>query len=407
MIVFLTSHPIQYQVPLWQALARSGRVPFEVWFLTDHGVKATHDPGFGRAFGWDLDMLEGYPHRFLDVRKPWDLRRFDGVKLAKALGPQLRGVGARVLWVEGWRHHAAWQAVGEAKKAGLKVWMRGESNDLAPRPLPKWWLKRLILGRHLSKVDRFFCIGSANARLYRLLGVPSERLDRAPYCVDNARFAAQADELRPQRADLRRQWGIPEEALCVLFCGKFVTKKHPLDLAEAGRLYEEERRRHNDRPPLHLLLAGSGELRDELRARCKVLFDAEGGLREGPTGAPMASFAGFLNQRELPRAYVAADGLALPSDTGETWGLVVNEAMASGLPCVASTSCGSCEDLVATLDPQLAFPCGDVHALTRALHRLATQAPAPQRVAEAVARHDLHVTRESIERAWQEEEGHP
>ena len=63
MLVVLTTHPIQYQVPLWQALAKDGRVPFEVWYLTHHAVQTSHDAEFGQAFAWDLDMLGGYPNR--------------------------------------------------------------------------------------------------------------------------------------------------------------------------------------------------------------------------------------------------------------------------------------------------------------------------------------------------------
>src|ERR1700675_1846715 len=65
MLAILTTHPIQYQVPLWQALARDGRVPFEVWYLTDHGTRPSRDREFGQTFAWDIDTLAGYPHRFL------------------------------------------------------------------------------------------------------------------------------------------------------------------------------------------------------------------------------------------------------------------------------------------------------------------------------------------------------
>src|SRR5205823_8781762 len=98
----------------------------------------------------------------------------------------------------------------------------------------------------------------------------------------------------------------------------------------------------------HLLFAGSGELGADLRAKCSVVFDAEGANSSQVTGhssLPVASFAGFLNQTEVSRAYVAADVLVLPSDYNETWGLVVNEAMASGLPCIISDRCGCAPDL--------------------------------------------------------------
>ena len=64
-LAMLTTHSIQYQVSLWQALALDGRVPFEVWYLTSHGVRPSTDREFGQTLSWDIDTLSGYPHRFL------------------------------------------------------------------------------------------------------------------------------------------------------------------------------------------------------------------------------------------------------------------------------------------------------------------------------------------------------
>ena len=132
--------------------------------------------------------------------------------------------------------------------------------------------------------------------------------------------------------------------------------------------------------PLHLLFVGDGELGGELRRKCHVIFDqSDPGLTGGQIDGPKASFAGFLNQSEIVQAYVAADLLVLPSDSGETWGLVTNEAMACGTPAVVSEQCGSAEDLVAPLDRRLVFRCGDVSDLAAAIgHAMA--AP-PQREA--------------------------
>jgi glycosyltransferase involved in cell wall biosynthesis len=91
-----------------------------------------------------------------------------------------------------------------------------------------------------------------------------------------------------------------------------------------------------------------------------------------PSELPPASFTGFLNQTEISRAYVAADCLVLPSDHGETWGLVVNEALASGLPCLVSDACGCAEDLVGQ---QFSFPMGDVGVLATKLERLHSNMP--------------------------------
>ena len=58
MLAILATHPIQYRAPVWKLLASRGRVPFEVLYLSAHGVEPTLDPGFGEVFRWDLDLLE-------------------------------------------------------------------------------------------------------------------------------------------------------------------------------------------------------------------------------------------------------------------------------------------------------------------------------------------------------------
>ena len=434
MLIILTTHPIQYQVPLWQALADDGRVPFEVWYLTDHAVKPTLDREFGKAFAWDLGRgtLEGYSHRFLKVNKDWTLHPtvFRGVLLEEDLRPLFEKAGATVLWVQGWQKLAYWQAVSQAKQVGMQVWLRGESNDLAPTPWWKWQVKRVWLGLLFRKVDRFLCIGSANRRLYRKLGVPEAKLGSAPYFVDNERFARQAEALRPMRQAIRAEWGIPENAFCVLFCGKFIPKKRPMDLVKAVNQLNQAGGLKGDRP-IHILFVGSGELGPDLRKSVHVVYDADaasaiplvpslaqgapgsvtpsqslrgGSLPDAPSlrcrassdtpssGIPpsSASFAGFLNQTEISRAYVAADCLVLPSDHGETWGLVVNEAMASGLPCVASDACGSAEDLVSAVDTKLVYSLGGINSMAAAIHHLIDKKIDPEVINKTIAGYNFN-----------------
>jgi glycosyltransferase involved in cell wall biosynthesis len=101
---------------------------------------------------------------------------------------------------------------------------------------------------------------------------------------------------------------------------------------------------------------------------------------------------GFLNQLEISRAYVAADCLVLPSDAGETWGLVVNEALASGLPCVASDACGCAEDLVAVLGEHHCFRCGDVDGLASAINATLEQPPGSSARGELLERYSFGTT---------------
>jgi len=343
-LLILTSHPIQYQVPLWRKMAKVG-IPLEVLFLCPHGLSETRDPEFNRSFAWDLPMLEGYRSRFLSIPE-WDLKRpiRMRMRIRNGLSPIFKESKATHLWVEGWRFPAFWQAVGQAKKAGLQVWCRGESNDLAPEPrFPKNLIKKALMGWFFSKVDAFLCIGQANRRLYRKAGVPEEKLHSAPYFVDNERFSKEAERLWPEREKIRAGWGIRPDATVVLYSGKFIPKKRVMDLAKAFRLA-------SDKQPgkFHLLLAGDGPQRVQLEREL--------------AGLPV-TFAGFLNQTEIPRAYAVADVMVMASDWGETWGLSANEALASGVPVILSDQCGCAEDISSATDHAKVFPMGDVERL--------------------------------------------
>ena len=181
-----------------------------------------------------------------------------------------------------------------------------------------------------------------------MAGVPEARIHDCPYFIDNQRFAAAAVQFSQQRNALRQAWGIPADVPCFLFSGKLIPKKHPLDLLRALSLAIQQGAK------AHVLVAGSGELMDQARA----LVERQ--------RLPV-TFAGFLNQSELVRAYIAADCLVLPSDYGETWGLVVNEAMACGLPAIVSDQVGCGPDLVRTGETGAVFPMGDITALAALL----------------------------------------
>lgn len=380
MLAIVTSHPIQYQAPLWRALARDGRVPFEVWFLTPHALKPALDPEFGRTFSWDLDLLEGYPHRFLEIESGWSLDRFDGIRLKNPWGHELRARGASALWIEGWRFRTLWHAAFAAHRAGIPVWLRGESHSLGPRRTgPRAWAKTLLLRQLFRRIDRFLCIGSANRRFYLDHGVAEHRLAPAPYCVDNLRFAGASVELRLRRNEFRRRWNLDEHAWTVLFCGKLIPKKRPLDLLDAIH-----RAAGNAGRKWQVLFAGDGELAGTIRTALAA------------TGGPRGAVTGFLNQTEIPEAFAAADCLVLPSDHRETWGLVVNEALASGVPPIVSDQCGCAADLALPLGSAHVFPCGDASALTRCLAAVEASPPPPDALARLAAAHAPERTVETV-----------
>jgi glycosyltransferase involved in cell wall biosynthesis len=342
-VALFATHPVQYHIPWFQQLAAAPELDLKVFFglLPD---AAQQGVGFGVGFQWDIPLLEGYRWELLRnvARKP-SLGAFGGCDTPE-VGRVLREWQPEAAIVTGWQSRMLVQGWWACIRLGIPRIIRGESNHLAPRPA---W-KRLGHRLWLRGFDRFLAIGQSNRAFYREAGVPAGRIHDCPYFIDNHRFATAAAELRPQRENLRRDWGVPDDATCFLFAGKLIPKKHPLDLLHAlGRAERGGAR-------AHALVVGTGEL----LAPARELAERE--------QLPV-TFAGFLNQTEIVKAYVAADCLVLPSDHGETWGLVVNEAMACGLPAIVSDRVGCGPDLIIAGETGAVFPMGDVAALANRL----------------------------------------
>jgi glycosyltransferase involved in cell wall biosynthesis len=400
-LAILTTHPIQYQVPVWKALAARGNVPFKVLYMSDQGLQARFDAGFGKSISWDIELLEDYQCEFLNTHSGARLDSFWRLRLKRGFGRVLHQMGATVLWIQGWQVAAYWQAVLEARKAGTAIWLRAETNSCSNAHRIGRQFRRQLLRQLLRRVDRFLYIGEANRRFYLEQGVSGEQLAPAPYCVDNDRFAAAARATRTEREWIREKWGIPAKAFCFLFAGKFLGSKRPFDLIEAARRLQQANREKR----IHLLWVGTGELASKLRQACDVRFDGEakGQVNPRSRSEPTASFVGFLNQSEISRAYVAADCLVLPSDTRETWGLVVNEAMASDLPCVVSNGCGCVEDLITPIRPDLCYPLGDITALENSMAAAMFNTPPPQLLRAHISKYNVIKTLETVERLYLEQ----
>jgi glycosyltransferase involved in cell wall biosynthesis len=356
----VATHPIQYHAPLFRALAENAELDFEVAFLEILDAER-QGRGFGVPFQWDIPVLDGYRWRVLRTTRyaggPWGRALANAPSCVERLGPD-------VLLLTGWQTLPLIQLLSAARRMGVATLMRGESNALRPRNplvhrLHRWMFER---------VDGFLVIGRANRALYEGHGIAAERLFDAPYFVDNDRFAGEAFRWRESRDELRATLGIPPGAACFLFVGKFERKKHPEHVVAAlGAL----RRRRPDLKA-HALFVGAGALAAEVRALAS---------REGIS----ATFAGFMNQTEMPKAYVAADALVLASDYGETWGLVVNEAMACGLPAVVSDRVGCGPDLIEAGVTGSSYPFGNVDAMVEVLQQWVDKPDQTRRMGRAAA----------------------
>jgi glycosyltransferase involved in cell wall biosynthesis len=338
-VLAVASHPIQYHAPWFRGLAAAPEIDFSVLFVQVPDAKEQGE-GFGIEFKWDIPVLEGYRwQRVVKLRGRGGLRGYFAARIARPAA-LLREQAPDILLVTGWHTWALVQLVAAAARLRIPVVMRGEANLMRPRP----WYTRLLHRWLLSRCAACLPIGQANRLFYRSYGVSDTRLFDAPYFVDNVRFAESARRFSADRPGLRVRWGIPADAVCYVYVGKLEPKKRILDLLDAVEIASRGGAR------LHLLVVGTGELEYEARnlARQKDL--------------PVV-FAGFMNQSEVAAAYVAADALVLASDSGETWGLVVNEAMACGRPAFVSDCVGCGPDLVVPGVTGQKFRCGDTEGL--------------------------------------------
>jgi len=228
------------------------------------------------------------------------------------------------------------------------VLSRGDSNLVAApgalRYLP--WTLRTRLA--LKMFDGYLSVGTPSREYLQQFGVPEPLIFDSPHCVDNAWFASAADAVRQHGRDAaRREMGAAPDDFVVLFAAKFTSVKRPQDLIEAAAHLG---------PNVVVAMAGNGPLLERTREAAKRL-----NVR--------VTTQGFVNQTAMPRLLAAADCVAIPSRS-ETWGLLANEALASGTPCVVSTGVGAGRDLIHEQSSGAVHQSGDVEGLAAALTRV-------------------------------------
>jgi len=321
-LAFLTTHPIQYQVPVFRHLAKERGVEFQTLYCA---LPTPEQQGaeFGVRFEWDIPLLDGYDYHVLDnVAKVPGLMHFGGCDTPE-IGQYLRDQQFDAVAINGWVVKSCLQTARACRRLEIPCLVRGEANNLRPRA---WW-KRVVHRRLMRFYDAFCPIGKASAAFYHELGIDQRYLFPSPYCIENDRIAANSPRDREAVLNARKRFGLSPDKCVLLFCGKLIAKKQPLGLLQAVRAAVQAG------ADLELLVIGDGGM----RAECESF--ARG--HQLPV-----HFAGFLNQSVIGQAYSASDALVLPSDHGETWGLVVNEAFAAGIPALVSNQVGCHPDLI-------------------------------------------------------------
>lgn len=372
-LAVVASHPVQYYAPLFRTLA--AKIDLKVFYGHKASGADQSRAGFGVGFDWDIDLLSGYDHEFLrNLSRNPRLDRFFGVD-SPDIGEKLRAGRFDAVLILGWSFKYFIQALLAAKRMGLPVMVRGDSQLGTPRSRIKTMAKAVLYPPFLRLFDAALYVGVRNREYWQHYGYPADRMFSSPHCVDTEWFAQRATE--KARRELRQRLGIAPDAPVVLFAGKLVDFKRPCDVVRAAA---ETRKRGM---PVEILIAGSGPLEEPI---CRLAEHLEVPLH----------MLGFCNQSEMPAVYAAMDVLVLPSTGRETWGLVANEALACGRPVALADTVGCALDLAADSKIGRTFQLGNITACDQAIHALLAMKPADSAIRHLSDQYSLEAASNGI-----------
>jgi glycosyltransferase involved in cell wall biosynthesis len=343
-LAVVTTHPIQYHAAWFRSMARCADIDLEVFYCHRATPSEQAAAGFGVEFDWDVSLTEGYLHRFLkNVAERPSVGLFRGLDT-----PEINEILATedfdAVMINGWHYKSAWQTMRACWKSNTPVMVRSDSQLQTERsglrkaakwPFYRWFIPRL---------DACLAVGQRSTDYFRHYGADVAKILLVPHVIDVDFFRSESEKAKPLRTALLGNWGIAPNSRVFLFAGKFIPKKRPMDFVLALKAAVESG------AEVAGLMVGDGPL----RAACEEFVT---------TNNLPIRFTGFLNQSEISAAYAAGDFLILPSDGGETWGLVVNEAMACGCPCLVSESVGSAPDMIIEGETGYTFPQGEIRKL--------------------------------------------
>lgn len=253
----------------------------------------------------------------------------------------------RAVILNGYYYVSYARIISHCHRAGLPLFVRNDSNIQCERAMPAWkqWLKRRVYGLWIPRTAGIMSMGGGGDQFFLKYGADAARLYRVPYLPDLDLFARGLPAVRDRFC---QQYRLSSERRYLLYSGRLIPKKRVDLLIDAFVAVADAR------PAWDLLVVGDGVSGDELRRRVPEQLQ----LR--------VIWTGFQQLEGCVAAYHAADVLVLPSDR-EPWAVVVQEAMAAGLPVIASDAVGAAHELVESGVSGRLFPIGDLAALKQAI----------------------------------------
>lgn len=352
-IIFVNSHPIQYFAPLYKYLNDKG-LKTKAWYCSDYSIKGGYDKEFGINVKWDIPLLNGYEYVFFknSSRNKELYTGFFGL-INLGMIKQLFKEQKSVIVVHGWNYFSHFFVLILGKLAGHTICLRSETPLIHENHKSGWKQKIKNIGlRYIlfPRINYFLYIGNQNKLFFKSLGVKEDTLLFCPYSIDNKRFGESYEESLPLRFKLKQKNGIPNNDKVVLYSGKYIDKKKPLDLLLAFKELNKK--------DCWLVMVGEGELRKPMELLIK-----EHKINN-------VILTGFVNQSQITEYYAISDVFVMCSTLGETWGLSVNEAMNFNLPVIISDLTGSSYDLVEEGINGYVFETGNINQLSKQLKML-------------------------------------
>src|SRR5437870_1735917 len=249
-------------------------------------------------------------------------------QLRRAFWSALEQANPDVVAVNGWNDFGSLVAADCCVRRGIPMVVMSES---ARQDEPRTWWKEMIKRRVVGVYSAALVGGQRHVEYLVELGMPRDSIFTGYDVVDNAYFRRRAEEVRSQKSDVRKQYGLSENYF--LASARFIEKKNLPTLIRAYAAYRQKSEASGN-PPWDVVLLGDGPLREALNSQLSTLnLHAH------------VHLPGFKQYDELPVYYALANAFVHASTT-EQWGLVVNEAIASGLPVIVSDRCGCVPELV-------------------------------------------------------------
>jgi glycosyltransferase involved in cell wall biosynthesis len=326
-------------------------VKTKAWYCSDESIRGGLDKQFGVDVKWDIPLLEGYESVFFKNYswKPSHTSGFFGL-MNLGIILQLFRIPKSVIVVHGWNYFSHFFVILLGKLRGHTVCLRCEMPQKQEELKTglKMSIKRVLLKYLIfPRVNYFLYIGTQNRLFYKSYGISDDQLVFCPYSVDDKRFRKENLELQPIKNNLKEKLGIPADDKIILYSGKYMEKKRPMDLLIAYKLFNNS--------SCWLIMVGEGELRKEMERYIK-----ENNLNK-------VILTGFVNQSQVAEYYAISNVFVMCSTIGETWGLSVNEAMNFELPVIISDLTGCSEDMVKNGDNGFHFKTGDYNELAEKL----------------------------------------